>query len=172
MTRFSLTLPQRNGRLVALAIAYHLARPGSEINPITLSNYEHGLSEAAEALTPQLEKDSIELGLTPFQLTRLNTAMLSTISELKSYSLLDSAGVGTNRPRSVAPGFDNALHQLFPTVAISATTIDLAEEMMLLRRGLSSSINRAEEALVMEMQAAEIARKKSKKSWQFWRRNS
>ena len=37
-TRFSLRLPNHQARLVALAVFYHLARPGSEIDPDTLAD--------------------------------------------------------------------------------------------------------------------------------------
>ena len=53
--RFSLRLPQRQARLVALAVAYHLARPGAELDRETLQEYEHGLAEVPAALDPQLD---------------------------------------------------------------------------------------------------------------------
>jgi hypothetical protein len=49
--RFSLRLPQRQARLVALAVAYHLARPGSELDRDTMREYEHGLADAAAKAT-------------------------------------------------------------------------------------------------------------------------
>ena len=63
MTRFSLRLPQRQARLIALAVHYHLARPGSELDRETLREYEHGLAEVAAALEPQLDAESATLEL-------------------------------------------------------------------------------------------------------------
>ena len=168
---FDLVLPQHQARLVALAVAYHLARPGSEVDPTTLSDYEHGLAEVQPALEPRLDDASVKLELTPFQMARLNTAMLSTISELKTYSLFDNVAAGTERPRSVAAGFDQTLRRLFPQMAGDAAyASDLAEDMVMLRRQLSASIRRTEEALAEEERAAGEARKAERKSWQFWKR--
>ena len=170
-THFSLTLPQHQARLLYLALVYHLARPGSEVDPVTLSDYEHGLAEVKPALEPQLEGESATLELTPFQMARLNTAMLSTISELKTYSLFDKVAAGTERPRSLAAGFDEALRWLFPRMAEDASyASELAEDLLMLRRQLSASIRRAEAALAEEERAAQAARKAAKKRWQFWRR--
>ena len=169
--RFSLTLPQHQARLLYLAIAYHLARPGSEVDPKTLAEYEHGLAEVTPALEPQLEGESASLELSPFQMARLNTAMLSTISELKTYSLFDNVAAGTERPRSSAAGFDQTLWRLFPQVAEDAAyASELAQDLVMLRRQLSASIRRAEEALAEEERVAAEARKAGKKRWQFWKR--
>ena len=167
---FSLTLPQHQARLLYLAVAYHLARPGSEVDPITLAEYEHGLAEVKPALDPQMEAGSANLELTPFQMARLNTAMLSTISELKTYSLFGNAAAGTESPRSTAVGFDETLRRLFPPVAEDvAYASELAEGLLMLRRQLSASIKRAETALVEEAQTVEAARKATKRPWQFWK---
>ncbi len=168
---FSLILPQHQARLLYLALVYHLARPGSEVDPATLSEYEHGLAELAPALEPQLEGESARLEISPFQMARLNTAMLSAISELKAYSLFDTVAAGTERPRSLAAGFDEALRRLFPQVAADAAyASQLAEALVMLRRQLSASIQRAEEALAAEAREAEAARRAAKKPWQFWKR--
>ena len=55
MTRFALRLPQHQARLVALAIAYHLSRPGSELDPDTLSDYTHGLRELQPVIDAQVD---------------------------------------------------------------------------------------------------------------------
>ena len=137
MTRFALRLPQRQARLVALAVAYHLARPGSELDRETLQGYEHGLAEVAAALEPQLDADTATLELSSLQVTLLATAMSSVVSELKMYSVFDTMAGESGRPRSTAAGFDERLRSLFPAVAADPAEADaLAGDMTMLRREL------------------------------------
>lgn len=169
--RFSLTLPQHQARLLYLALVYHLARPGSEVDPATLSDYEHGLAEAKVAMEPQLEGESASLQLSPFQMARLGSALLGLINELHMYSVFDRMAGESGRPRSLAAGFDQALRWLFPQMAEDADLASqLAEDVMMLRRELGASIKRAQAARAEEERAAEEARKAGKKSWQRWRR--
>jgi len=168
VTRFALRLPQHQARLVALAVSYHLSRPGSELDPDTLSDYAHGLRELQAALDPQLEDESAQLELTPLQTVLLSTALSSVVSELKMYSVFDTMSGESRRPRSAAPGFDERLRSLFPGVAGDpAYTSQLAEDMTMLRRELPSA--RARELLEDERAAREAARGR-KKWWQLWRR--
>jgi len=168
MTRFALRLPQHQTRLVALVVSYHLSRPGSELDPDTLAEYEHGLSEVLPGVDGQIDAETATVELTALQATLLATAMSSVISELKTYSLVDTMSGSSARPRSVAPGFDQRLRDLFPQVASDpAHTLDLAEDLMMLRRELP--LKRAKE-LAEEQRIAVEAQEKSKKSWwQFWR---
>ena len=169
MTRFSLTLPQRQARLVALAVGYHLARPGSELNRQTLQAYEHGLSEVPAALEPQLDAEGATLELSSLQVTLLATAMSSVLSELKMYSVFDTMAGESERPRSTAAGFDERLRALFPEVAADPAAADaLAGEMTMLRRELP--LARAREAIEEEQRLVAEAAKGGKKRWQFWRR--
>ncbi len=117
MTRFSLRLPQRQARMVALAVAYHLARPGSELDRETMRDYEHGLAELPSLLEPQLDAETATLELLPLQLTLLATALSSVLNELKMYSVFDTMAGDSGRPRSTAAGFDEKLRALFPEVA-------------------------------------------------------
>lgn len=169
MTRFSLTLPRRQARMVALAVAYHLSRPGSELNRETMRDYEHGLAAVPAALEPHLESESASVELSALQVTLLGTALSSVISEMKMYSVFDTMSGESGRPRSTAPGFDDRLRSLFPDVAEdpSAAT-DLAGEMTLLRRELP--LERARESLEEERRAAEEAEGAGRKWWQFWKR--
>ncbi len=169
MTRFSLRLPQRQARMVALAVAYHLARPGSELDRETMREYEHGLAEVPVSLEPQLEAETATLELLPLQLTLLSTALSSVLNELKMYSVFDTMAGDSGRPRSTAPGFDDKLRALFPEVAEDpASASDLAGEMTMLRRELP--LGRAGEVLQEEHRAAEEAERSRKKPWQFWKR--
>jgi hypothetical protein len=53
--------------LVALAVSYHLARPGAEIDPETLSEYRHGLAEVLPEIEAQIEADAVALELNPLR---------------------------------------------------------------------------------------------------------
>ncbi len=167
--RFSLRLPQRQARMVALAVAYHLARPGSELDRETMREYEHGLAEVSGVLEPQLEVESASLELLPLQVTLLATALSSVVNELKMYSVFDTMAGESARPRSTAPGFDERLRALFPDIAADpAAATDLAGEMTMLRRELP--VRRARERLEEERRAAEERARAGKKRWQFWKR--
>ncbi len=169
MTRFALRLPQHQTRLVALAVSYHLSRPGSELDPETLAEYEHGLSELLPVLDEQIDAETATVELSALQAALLSTAMSSVISELKTYSLVDTMSGSSARPRSVAPGFDERLRKLFPEVASDpAHTQTLAEDLMMLRRELP--LKRAKELLEEQRTAVEAEAKSKKRWWQFWRR--
>jgi len=166
--RFSLRLPQHQARLVALAVAYHLARPGSEIDPGTMAAYEHGLAELSTPLDPQMDVEVASVDLNPLQVTLLSTALSSVINELKVYAVLDTMAGASSRPRSTAPGLDDRLRSLFPQVIGDPSyTSQLAEDMTMLRRHLPAA--RARQILEEERKASQEAAR-SKKPWQFWKR--
>jgi len=167
MTRFGLRLPKQQTRLVALAVSYHLSRPGAELNPDTLSEYEHGLAALLPVIDEQIEHDAAVVEVDPLQAVLLTTAMSSVISELKMYSVFDTMSEGSRRPRSTATGFDDRLRTLFPEIAgDSSYATVLAEQMTMLRREIPSA--RAREILEEERQSA-LAAKPRKKRWQFWK---
>ncbi|MCS7276005.1 MAG: hypothetical protein NZ695_03185 [Dehalococcoidia bacterium] len=169
-SRFALNLSAQQLRVVYLAVGYHLARPGSEIDPDTLQEYEHGLRELPPVLEPLLEREEASIVLSPFQLLRLDTALLSIINELKSYPLLDTVAGASGRPRSLAPGFDDLLKRLFPRVAEEPDyTLELAEEALRLHRGLRPHLQRARELVARERE--EASRRPRRRRWQFWRRS-
>ncbi|MFB3094142.1 MAG: hypothetical protein ACE1ZN_07050, partial [Dehalococcoidia bacterium] len=150
-------------------VAYHLARPGSELDHETMEAYDHGLADLPAALEPQLEAETATLELSPLQVTLLATAMSSVVNELKMYSTFDTMAGESARPRSTAPGFDEKLRALFPEVAEDpAGASDLAGEMTMLRRELPQG--RARERLEEERRAAEERAPAAKKRWQFWKR--
>jgi hypothetical protein len=167
-TRFAIQLPQHQARLIALAIAYHLSRPGSEIDPDTLSDYKHGLRELQPLIDSQVESDSATLELMPLQAVLLTTALSSVVSELKMYSVFDTMAGASRRPRSTAAGFDERLRSLFPAIAGDAEyASQLAEDVTMLRRELPSA--RAREVIAEEKRAADEARS-GKRWWQVWKR--
>lgn len=168
MTTFRIKLPQHQAKLVALAVGYHLARPGSEIDPDTMASYQHGLRELVPVIDAQLEERETTFDLNPLQGMLLSTAFSSVLSELKMYSVFDRMAGDSRRRRSTAPGFDDRLRTLFPAIAGDPSyASQLAEEMALLRRDLPFA--RARELHEQERQAAEAARHQ-RKPWQFWKR--
>ncbi len=153
---------------MALVVSYHLSRPGSEIDPDTLSEYKHGLREMLPVIGEQIEAEVSDLELTPLQVRLLSSAFSAVIGELKMYSLFDTMSGNSGRPRSTAPGFDDRLRTLFPEVTGDAYhASQLAEDMTMLRRELPSA--RARELLEEERNEAQAARA-AKKPWQFWKR--
>ena len=160
----SVTLRQAEARLAYIAIAYHLARPGSELDPQTRTQAQHGLAEVARQVQPQLKLASVTIDLDPFQLERLGSAILGAANELKVYPMLEErpADEGGGR-RSMVPGFDETLRHLFPQVEEDAEeAVALVEPLIALKRRLDEAGN----AAAPSTSAAPPARS----PWQFWRR--
>src|SRR5262245_50883671 len=117
MPNIDLQLRREDAKLAFLAIAYHLGRPGSELNPDTKMPVEHGLAEIARDLQPQLAQPVATIRLLDSQLTRLQSAMLGSITELKAYSMLEVRPTPSGQGRrSTVPGFDSSLLHLFPEI--------------------------------------------------------
>jgi len=131
-----IALRQEDARLVFLAIAHHLGRPGSELDPITKQPVEHGLAEVARDLQPQLRMAVANVSLNPEQATRLVSGMAGSVTELKAYPMLELRADGGRK--SSVPGFDSTLRHLFPEIEDDADSVmDIAERMLILRRRLS-----------------------------------
>jgi hypothetical protein len=123
----ALRLQPGDVRLVRLALVYHLARPGAELDPATGQPAEHGLAEAGAALA-QRDDAGATLTLTDGQLQRLLQAMLGCVNELRVYHLSGGAV-------SMVPGFNETAIHMFPEMAADPeAAIDVAESMLLLRR--------------------------------------
>ncbi len=168
MTSFTIRLPQHQARLVALAVSYHLARPGSEIDRTTMQEYRHGLRELLPIVDAQLDQPQVTIDLSALQGVLLSTAFSSVMSELKMYSVFDTMAGESRRPRSTAAGFDDRLRVLFPEVAGDPRyAMQLAEDMAMLRREMPFA--RAREVLE-EQRQEEAEAKRGKRRWQFWRR--
>jgi hypothetical protein len=140
-----LRLRPAEAKLFFLAVAYHLARPGSELDPETKLPVQHGLAEVSGALQPQLRQAVASVTLTTHQLGRLSSAILGAINELKVYPMLEPRPPeeGGGR-RSSVPGFDRTLRHLFPEVdedPDGATA--LIEPLMALKRRLDSALRQA-----------------------------
>jgi hypothetical protein len=134
-----IALRQEDAKLVFLAIAHHLGRPGSELDPITKQPVEHGLAEVARDLQPQLRMAVANISLSSDQATRLMSGMAGSVTELKAYPMLElRADAGR---KSSVPGFDSTLRHLFPEIDDDADNVlDIAERMLMLRRRLSTEL--------------------------------
>jgi hypothetical protein len=141
MSTVELRLPQEDAKLVFLAVAYHLGRPGSELDPMTKQPVEHGLAEVASRLQPQLARDEAAVSLQKDQAKRLLSGMLGTITELKAYSMLELRPGPNGGRRSTVPGFDRSLTHLFPEVEEDTEeSIAVAERMLMLKRRLDGEL--------------------------------
>lgn len=131
-------LANLDAKLAYLALQYHLARPGSELDPETKQPQARGLAEVARALEPQLDKAVAEIELDDRQRERLVSAIAGAMNELKTYPLLDPLPPerGGGR-RTTVPGFDAALRRLFPEVEDEPDeATQLAGHLLGLRRRL------------------------------------
>ena len=160
----TLHLQSRDARLLSLAVVYHLGRPGSELDAATLRRHEQGLGPLQPVLDAQLDQAETTLELSPYQLSRLGEALHGVVNELTQHELSEG--------RSVVPGFVDALKRLFPEIADqSGAALDLASEVVLLRRRLDDAVRSADVTLQTAREAearAEVGR--SKPWWKFWQR--
>lgn len=122
-------LSARERRLVALALQYHLGRPGSELDPATKQPLEHGLRQLDGALRhPDTDPSSTaSFELDAWQRDRLLSAMKGCITELRVHHLRQGA------PSTVA-GWSKVAVSLFPELRDPEAGLAVAEEMMLLSR--------------------------------------
>jgi hypothetical protein len=161
MSVVDIQLQQSDARLVFLAVAYHLGRPGSELDPLTKQPVEHGLAEVAAGLQPQLAGEAATVSLSQDQAKRLLSGMLGTISELKAYPML-GLRAGPDGRRSTVPGFDRSLTHLFPAVEEdSQVSLDVAESMLMLRRRLEDELA----GLLAEPAEATAPAPKQRRGW-------
>lgn len=171
MTAATLRLPPGDARLVALAAAYHLGRPGAETGAAAAGRGGPGLAPLLALAEEQAGRAEAAIEVTPWQLSRLGAALHGTANELKQHGL----GGG----RSAAPGFDAALARLFPGLADEdGGALDLASRAVLLRRRLDAAVREADARLAAERRDAEGAQAAPRPDsgsggrprWRFWRR--
>jgi hypothetical protein len=154
----------RDARIVYLATIYHLGRPGSETDAITLEHHNRGLGPVRVALEPQLDNAVATLELSDYQLHRLGEALLGVVNELKQVELA--------RGRSAVPGFTEALTRVFPDVDADdpGTALDLVGHAVMLRRRLDTAVRDASEAgraaREEEQRAPDATRRPWWKVWQ------
>jgi len=161
-----LRLQPAQAKLVSLALAYHLARPGSELDAATRMRVQHGLAELSSALQPQLRQAVASITLSAYQLERLGSAVLGAINELKVYPMLEPRPPeeGGGRRTSVS-GFDRTLRELFPEVEEDPDAATaLIEPFMALKRHLDGARRQATESEPRE------APSRRRPWWRVWRR--
>jgi hypothetical protein len=125
-------LANTDARLTYLALQYHLARPGSELE--AGAGADGTLRDVADVLESQLEQAVATIELNGDQLRRLDGAISGSINELKSAQLLEAGG------KSMMPSFVETLHRLFPNVAADPEeALPLAGHMLQLRRRLATT---------------------------------
>ena len=171
----TLELPNDDARIVALAVRYHLARPGSETDSTTLQRRDDGLLSVDGALVPQLGNALVRLDLTAYQLHRLDEGLLGVTNELKAYEMA--------RRRSAVPGFAETLAALYPSLAPDAATdddasaeqedaLDLVERVVALRRRLATAVAEARATLERDRERAALAAAEARRAqrpwWRFW----
>lgn len=151
MATFQLHL--HDARLVALAITYHLGRPGSETDAATLQRHSLGLGPVLEVLDPQLdghaeEPGSVEVEFSAYQVTRLGAALHGTVNELKQFGMAGG--------RSAVPGFAEAFARHFPEAAEGGPVdaMDLVPDAVGLRRRFDAAIREAEAEVEAAREAA------------------
>jgi hypothetical protein len=133
----ALRLSADDVRLVRLALLYHLARPGAELDASTGKPAEHGLAEVDASLAER-QNAAASLELSDRQTRGLLEAMLGCVNELRVYHLNGGAA-------SMVPGFNEAACRSFPALAGDPeAALDVAESMMMLRRRLSAPGSGAE----------------------------
>ncbi len=150
-----LQLTNLDAKLVYLALQYHLARPGSELDRETRQPIVHGLAEVADALEPQLQRETATIELSDSQRERLLNAVSGSINELKTIPILEG--------RSSVPQFDQALRRLFPAIADDPNeATQLAAHLLPLRKLLAQPTSTAEEA---------PTKSRMNPWWRFWSRS-
>lgn len=134
-------LSNLDARLAYLSLQYHLARPGSELDPETKQPMAHGLTEVAQALEPQLHQAVATIQLGGDQGERLLSAIGGAMNELRTYPLLGELPVQRGGGRHTAvPAFDAVLRRLFPEVDKEPqAATELAAHLMSLRRRLQAA---------------------------------
>ena len=167
-----LRLEPTDAKLIFLALAYHLARPGSELDPETKMPVERGLAEVSGALQPQLREAAASITLSAYQVERLGSAMLGSVNELKVYPMLEARPPeeGGGR-RSTVSGFDETLRHLFPQVDEDADEVlAIAEQMIVLKRRIDRTIEEARAGEEPPQPPAAGEERAPRPWWQFWGR--
>ena len=160
----TLSLQGRDALFVYLATVYHLGRPGSETDALTLERHEFGLGTIRDALEVQLGLAAIEVEISDYQLARLGQALHGVVNELKQYEMAQG--------RSAVPGFAEAMQRLFPEVGDEpGAALDLVQHAVMLRRRLDAAVRDAESAVqTAREQATQQASRQGRPLWKVWRR--
>ncbi len=170
-TELSLTPDQ--ARLVSLAVAYHLGRPGAEIDRATMAQSTHGLRMCSAILEAQRELPLVKLTLDAHQLRLLLEAMLQCINELKVLAMLDPPWApGQGSGHSVNIAFEQAAAELYPGLRREpAASEAISASMFTLHRRLTGAL-RDDANLAYEQGVRLGGRPRTARRpwWRFWHR--
>ncbi len=156
-----LQLRSEDARVVYLATVYHLGRPGSETDPVTLQRHDLGLQAIHDAMLPELGQAVVEVDVSPYQLTRIAEGLLGVTNELKQYAIAGG--------RSSVPRFAETLHWLYPeTKDDPGSAMDLVQHPVMLRNRMAGAIDDARAAIEAAASEAEAARQAERTGW--WQR--
>ena len=156
-----LQLRAEDANVVYLATVYHLGRPGSETDPVTLQKHDLGLQSIHDAILPELGHAVVEIEVSPYQLTRIAEALLGVTNELKQYAIAGG--------RSVVPRFADTLHFLYPeTKDDPGSAMDLVQHPVMLRNRMAAAIDDARAAIEASAAEAEAQRQAERGGW--WKR--
>ena len=149
--------------MLYLALLYHLARPGSEIDPETSKTHVAALAPVMHFLTSVINEPIIELSCLPKQVERIDTALSGLSNELRQFVLSSS---------SVVPNFENTLIKFWPDVISDSNKL---EEIMMLtmmtRRKLEVFFIQAEQELEHEKLLLEQERLSQRSQWwKIWKK--
>lgn len=138
---FELALSPEQVKLVSLAAAYHLGRPGAEIDRTTMQPSAHGLAPVALELEAH-QAAGTRLVLDEHQLRRLMEAMLQTINELKVLSMNEAPwSPGAGGGHSVNLRFEEAAARFYPLLRDApGEAREVAGAMMGLHRRLANAL--------------------------------
>ena len=159
----TITLRQDEPKILYLALLYHLARPGSEIDPETGKIHMAALKPIMHILTSEIDKPVIELNCSPKQIERIDTALSGLSNELRQFVLSAS---------SVVLNFENTLLEFWPETATDSNKI---EEIMMLtmmtRRKLETFFIQAEQELEREaLKLDQERRLRRSQWWKIWKK--
>jgi len=156
---FALQLTHDEPRLVYLAVRYHLARPGSELDAETKQPAQHGLGDVEAELREHLDGSPAVIGLDEHQYRRLLSAIYGAVNELRVMHM--GSGIGA------VPGFADEARLLFPELASDAdAALALSESMMMLHRRMDRAVARA----ATEAEAPGEVRQRNAPPRRWWRR--
>ena len=156
-----------DARIAYLATIYHLGRPGSETHAQTLQKHDLGLQAIHDAMLPNLEQAIVEVEASPFQLLKLNEALLGVTNELKQFSISEG--------RSTVPRFADTLTSLYPeTGEDPGAAMDIVTHAVMLQRRLGGAVANAQADIAARSQdaAARNGSARGRPWWKLWARES
>ena len=159
----TITLQQDEPKILYLALLYHLARPGSEIDPETGKKHVAALEPIMHFLTSEINKPIIEFSCLPKQIERIDTALSGLSNELRQFVLSAS---------SVVPTFENTLMKFWPdAISDSSKLEEIRMLTMMTRRKLEVFFIQAEEELEREKLLLERERRLQRSQWwKIWKK--